>query len=204
MVHRFSCSVACGIFLGQGSNLCLLHWQEDSLRLSHQRSPALFLLVYSIICLLFICLFPPPQPSAHLTVAHTIVWSSYFSSPAAVYYHPPHLVGEVRPLLWTSAHAWLSFQMHSFWIFLIFVYALGCVESYLQQILSCSMWEFFFFEDNCFIMLVSAVQQRESAISIQNPSLVSLPPSALGHHRALSWAPCAVYQLPTRNLSYTW
>ena len=39
--HRLSCSVACGIFLGQRSNLCLLHWQADSLPLSHQGSPGL-------------------------------------------------------------------------------------------------------------------------------------------------------------------
>ena len=39
VTHGFSCSVACGIFLDQGSNLCLLHWQEDSLPLSHQGSP---------------------------------------------------------------------------------------------------------------------------------------------------------------------
>ena len=31
MVHRLSCSTACGIFLDQGSHLCLLHWQVDSL-----------------------------------------------------------------------------------------------------------------------------------------------------------------------------
>ena len=30
VAHRLSCSVACGIFLGQGSNLCPLHWQADS------------------------------------------------------------------------------------------------------------------------------------------------------------------------------
>ena len=88
MVHRFSCSVACGIFLDQGLNLCLLHWQEDSLPLSRQRSPVLFLLTYLTICSLFICLVLPPQPSAHLTVAHTTVWSSCFSSPAAVYHLP--------------------------------------------------------------------------------------------------------------------
>ena len=29
MVHRLSCSVACGVFLDQGLNPCLLHWQED-------------------------------------------------------------------------------------------------------------------------------------------------------------------------------
>ena len=32
--------MACGIFLDQGSNLCLLHWQADSLPLGHQGSPA--------------------------------------------------------------------------------------------------------------------------------------------------------------------
>ena len=31
--------LACGIFLDQGSNPCLLHWQVDSLSLSHQGNP---------------------------------------------------------------------------------------------------------------------------------------------------------------------
>ena len=30
VAHRLSCSVACGIFLDQGSNPCPLHWQVDS------------------------------------------------------------------------------------------------------------------------------------------------------------------------------
>ena len=30
VAHGLSCSVACGIFLDQGSNLCPLHWQADS------------------------------------------------------------------------------------------------------------------------------------------------------------------------------
>ena len=34
-----SCPVACGIFLDQGLNPCLLHWQADSLPLSHQGLP---------------------------------------------------------------------------------------------------------------------------------------------------------------------
>ena len=38
VVHRLSCSVACGIFQDQGLNLCLLHCQADSLPLSHQAS----------------------------------------------------------------------------------------------------------------------------------------------------------------------
>ena len=39
VVHELSCSLACGIFLDQGLNLCLLHWQADSLPLSYQGSP---------------------------------------------------------------------------------------------------------------------------------------------------------------------
>ena len=35
VAHGLSCSWACGIFLDQGSNPCLLHWQMDSLPLSH-------------------------------------------------------------------------------------------------------------------------------------------------------------------------
>ena len=46
VVHSLSCSMVCRIFLGQGSNLRLLHWQLDSLRpgkpLPH--------LVYPFIC----------------------------------------------------------------------------------------------------------------------------------------------------------
>ena len=37
--HSLSCSEACGIFLDQGFNPCLLHWPLYSLLLSHHRSP---------------------------------------------------------------------------------------------------------------------------------------------------------------------
>ena len=43
VAHRFSCFTACGIFLDQGSNPYLLHWQADFLPLSHQGSPMSFL-----------------------------------------------------------------------------------------------------------------------------------------------------------------
>ena len=36
------CPTACGIFPDQGWNLCLLHWQADSLPLRHQGSPGMF------------------------------------------------------------------------------------------------------------------------------------------------------------------
>ena len=38
MAHGLGCSEACGIFPDQGWNPCLLHWQVDSLPLSHQGS----------------------------------------------------------------------------------------------------------------------------------------------------------------------
>ena len=37
--HRLSCFRARGIFLDQGSNTCFLHWQVDSLPMSHQGCP---------------------------------------------------------------------------------------------------------------------------------------------------------------------
>ena len=33
VAHELSCSTSCGIFLDQGSNPCLLHWQVGSLPL---------------------------------------------------------------------------------------------------------------------------------------------------------------------------
>ena len=35
VVHGLSCPEECGIFLDQELNLCLLHWQVNSLPLSH-------------------------------------------------------------------------------------------------------------------------------------------------------------------------
>ena len=39
VVRGLSCSTACGIFLDQGSNPRLPHWQVDTLLLNHQGSP---------------------------------------------------------------------------------------------------------------------------------------------------------------------
>ena len=57
-------------------------------------------------------------------------------------------------------------------------------------------------------VLVSAVQQRESALCKHKSRLWSLPAThprrtRLGHHRARSLTPCAVQQLPTSCLFYT-
>ena len=52
VTHGLSCSTACG----QGLNPCLLHWQEDSLPLSHQGSPTLgFLEIENHIFIAEIC-----------------------------------------------------------------------------------------------------------------------------------------------------
>ena len=41
VAHRLGCSVACGIFLDQGLNPCLLHWQVYFSPLSYQGSPGM-------------------------------------------------------------------------------------------------------------------------------------------------------------------
>ena len=53
--HELSCSVACGIFLNQGSNPYLLHWQADSLPLSHQGSPLCAFLIKHSHKFYFLC-----------------------------------------------------------------------------------------------------------------------------------------------------
>ena len=39
VAHGLCCSTTCGIFLDQGLNPCLLHWQVGSLPLSHREAP---------------------------------------------------------------------------------------------------------------------------------------------------------------------
>ena len=41
VVYLQSCFSTCGIFPDQGMNPCLLHWQMDSLPMSHQGKPVL-------------------------------------------------------------------------------------------------------------------------------------------------------------------
>ena len=46
VVNDLSCSMACGVFPGQGSNPCLLHWQVSLL----PGKPYLFLTVWALHC----------------------------------------------------------------------------------------------------------------------------------------------------------
>ena len=64
MEHGLSCSMACGVLLDQESYLCLLHWQADSLPVSHRGSPKMhvYFFIYFEILRFFIspCLPVPP------------------------------------------------------------------------------------------------------------------------------------------------
>ena len=73
--HRLSCSITCGIFLDQESNLCPLHWQVDSYPLCHQESPIIsysfffFLLIFLIIQYVSIILhFTRSEPSDYFAL----------------------------------------------------------------------------------------------------------------------------------------
>ena len=48
MTYGLSCSEACGILPGQGSNPCLLHWEAETLSLSYQESSMCLLLL--LVC----------------------------------------------------------------------------------------------------------------------------------------------------------
>ena len=61
LTRGLRCSVACGVFLDQGLNPCLLHWQADSLPLSLQGSWSFFLNSW---------VTPEPHPLLHLSVSH--------------------------------------------------------------------------------------------------------------------------------------
>ena len=69
------CSVACGILPGQGSNLCLLYWQADSLTteppgkpqdMEHFEQLRKFPGVVPFLGFTFPCPLPPPLLTAHL------------------------------------------------------------------------------------------------------------------------------------------
>ena len=55
VAHRLSFPMACGIFPNHGLKPCLLHWQADSLPLSHQRSTSFLKKEIIYFYLLFGC-----------------------------------------------------------------------------------------------------------------------------------------------------
>ena len=73
-VHGLGISAACGIFLDQGSNLCLPLWREDSYPLYYQGSPSKSVIV-SVIQKFFILVKVYLSPS--FWIAH---FAFYFST----------------------------------------------------------------------------------------------------------------------------
>ena len=63
VMHGLRCSPACEIVPGLGSNLCLLHWQEDSSPLDDQGSPSTFFFLCNKGCILHESWFQGRSPS---------------------------------------------------------------------------------------------------------------------------------------------
>ena len=76
--HRLnSRGVTCGMLKAQKSNPCLLHWQANSLPLSHQGSPSLSLLKFHFSC------FHPTKKKSELS-EYTAVETAQSSLPSVI------------------------------------------------------------------------------------------------------------------------
>ena len=84
-----------GIFATQGSNVCLLHWQADSLPLSHQGNPysihkkVLKLLTWDVCSLWLAVIFP--------------CLITYFPSKKSIYILPPPFSEQFLRGIWEAA-----------------------------------------------------------------------------------------------------
>ena len=100
VAHGLSCSETCGVFPDQGSNPCLLHWQAETLPLSHQGSPAIILVVLSPSQ----CLLDPRKCRAALSVGTSPrrvspLLSRLQSTPWTLHWPPDHRPPQPNPVL---------------------------------------------------------------------------------------------------------
>ena len=70
VAHGLSCSATCGIFPDQGKNPCLLHWQADSLPLSHWGGPELKVYNELLTCMytymfVYVCVYQSVNQSIY-------------------------------------------------------------------------------------------------------------------------------------------
>ena len=86
VAQGFSCSQACGIFLDEGLNPCLLYWQADSLPLSHQGSRMLFFDTqnFKILIKLEFLAFPFYGRCAFSYIYILYSWSHIFFPPSCI------------------------------------------------------------------------------------------------------------------------
>ena len=106
VVHGLRCSVACGIFLEQGSNLCPQHCLAGSYSLYHQESPFIskFKKLKNIIFFSVELLLP------NIWQLWIVQWSYHHSGPVF------QIRGCMeRPIIWwTSALRYISFTLNEF------------------------------------------------------------------------------------------
>ena len=116
---ELSCSKACGILPDQGLNPCLLHWQVDSLPLSHQRSPVYLFLMETLIRKAFFLpnnkemqnytvtdLVSPAKEAPFLIASFNAKWNcsvmSDSATPWTVAYEAPLSMGFSRQEYWSG------------------------------------------------------------------------------------------------------
>ena len=73
VVHGLSCPAAREIFLDQGLDTCLLHWQADSLPLRHQENPADVIFMY--VCMWFLQVL---VAALRMFKLHHSMWDLFF------------------------------------------------------------------------------------------------------------------------------
>ena len=98
VVYGLCCSAACGISLDQGSHLCLLHWQGDSLPVHHQGSPQTLP-------------FEPPSPGRLQNDPHTFPRTELTDNSSPTKVHRPvqgrTFIGPASSQLWVRKQsAW--------------------------------------------------------------------------------------------------
>ena len=97
VAHGPSCSAACGIFPGQGSNPCPLHWQADSQPLCHQGSPPTH--VFYLSAILWSASFPWNILGTSFYINKSI--SSPESLPVGLYFIYLSFLKKSGGMMWT-------------------------------------------------------------------------------------------------------
>ena len=94
LAHGLNCSTACGIFLDQGWNPCLLHWQADSL--PQVTGDFFFLFSIPLYFLHLLLIYPSLAPGLTTHIVNlsvcvaSIVYTSHFTFPLGISFPNSH------------------------------------------------------------------------------------------------------------------